>query len=196
MDENLAIDDQSNPPQAGSTPGSLKFSFAPPGTAAPVEGTPTTPAGKSDTNTATVEAFAPGKRTQNPLGNFSSYTYQISLYMITPDAYESFILSGRKSIKNVAEITPAQEQSARDTVTSNNAQTASAGSPPPPSAAGSSAARGGTYLIAQSGGINNSNTVRAPGFDLDFFIDDLKITQVIGTKDVGCLLYTSDAADE
>lgn len=41
----------------------------------------------------------PTKRQQNPLGNFSSSTYQLTLYMISPDAYNAFIESGRKSIK-------------------------------------------------------------------------------------------------
>ena len=40
----------------------------------------------------------PGKRLKNPLGEFSSYTYQLSLYMITPDAYNAFIASGRREI--------------------------------------------------------------------------------------------------
>jgi len=40
----------------------------------------------------------PGTRLKNPLGNFSSYTYQISMYMITPDAYAKFVSSGRKNI--------------------------------------------------------------------------------------------------
>jgi len=40
----------------------------------------------------------PGSRLQNPLGNFSSYTYQLSLYMITPDAHTAFVASGRKNI--------------------------------------------------------------------------------------------------
>lgn len=43
-------------------------------------------------------ASQPGKRLQNPLGEFSSYTYQLTLYMITPDAYEAFIASGRKRV--------------------------------------------------------------------------------------------------
>ena len=46
-----------------------------------------------------------GKRLKNPLGNFSSYTYQLSLYMITPDAYEAFILSGRKNLNAINNIT-------------------------------------------------------------------------------------------
>jgi len=40
----------------------------------------------------------PGSRLQNPLGNFSSYTYQLSLYMVTPDAHTAFVASGRKNI--------------------------------------------------------------------------------------------------
>lgn len=183
MADNLADDDSSNPSIAGEV-NSLLNRYPPPGGSAPVEGTPTTQAGKAGTNAATVEAITPGKRTQNPLANFSSYTYQVSLYMITPDAYTSFILSGRKNLNSIANLTAAETaQSSRDQVTSNNAPTASAGSPPPPSS--SSKKSGGVYLIAQSGGINSSNTKRAPGFDQDFFIDDLKITQNIGTKEVG-----------
>lgn len=40
----------------------------------------------------------PGKRLKNPLASFSSFTYQITLYMITPDAYDAFIASGRRKI--------------------------------------------------------------------------------------------------
>jgi hypothetical protein len=86
----------------------------------------------------------PGTRTFNPLGNFASYTYQISLYMITPDAYDAFVISGRKNI-NVLISQPS----------------------------------GGAYLIAQSGGINNKSSKRAPGFELDFYIDDLKLKHAV-----------------
>tara|TARA_R110000868_G_scaffold105730_2_gene290275 strand:+ start:626 stop:3127 length:2502 start_codon:yes stop_codon:yes gene_type:complete len=92
----------------------------------------------------------PGKRTFNPLGNFSSYTYQISLYMITPDAYDAFVLSGRKNINVLA-----------------NEST------------------GGAYLIAQSGGINNTSSKRAPGFELDYYIDDLKMKHAVSGKSTG-----------
>lgn len=40
----------------------------------------------------------PGKRLSNPLGYLSSYTYQISLYLISPEGYNAFINSGRKDI--------------------------------------------------------------------------------------------------
>jgi len=81
------------------------------------------------------------KRPNNPLSNFSSSTYHLTLYMVSPDAYNAFVQSGRKNI---------------------NAKTP------------------GAYIIAQSGGTPNSvPTTRADGFELDFFIDNLKITTVL-----------------
>lgn len=47
---------------------------------------------------AVNNASQPGKRLKNPLGEFASYTYQISLYMITADAYDAFVASGRRNI--------------------------------------------------------------------------------------------------
>lgn len=49
-------------------------------------------------NQPVATASQPGKRLRNPLGEFSSYTYQITLYMVTPDAYEAFVAGGRKRI--------------------------------------------------------------------------------------------------
>lgn len=96
-----------------------------------------------------IVGVKPGKRTYNPLANFASYTYQISLYMITPDAYGAFIDSGRKNINVLA-----------------NQNT------------------GGAFLIAQSGGINSpTGNKRAPGFELDYYIDDLKIINAIQGAD-------------
>lgn len=78
-----------------------------------------------------------GKRPKNPLGDFSSYTYHLTLYMVSPDAYNEFVATGRKNI---------------------NAKTP------------------GAYIIAQSGGTPASNpTKRADGFELDFYIDNLRI---------------------
>ena len=132
----LAIDSDGN---TSSTP-------APP----PFANAGTTQSGKSGTQVGKTATPKPGKRWQNPLGNFSSYTYQLSLYMITPDAYDVFIQSGRKNINAFQDV--------------NNSGN-------------------GVYLIAQSGGINNTTSKRAPGFDQDFFIDNLKITQAINGKD-------------
>ena len=91
----------------------------------------------------------PGMRPQNPLGSLSSYTYQITLYMITPDAYDAFIRSGRSNINAI-----------------NNAAN-------PQVATEIEEGMSGAYIIAQSGGINNKTSKRA--FDYDFYIDDLKI---------------------
>lgn len=111
------------------------------------------PAGNTVTNKSVGTGPKPGSRLQNPLGNFSSYTYQLSLYMITPDAYDAFQLSGRKNI---------------NALTANDATGQATG--------------GGAFLIAQSGGVNNKTSRRAPGFDLDYYIDDLKIKSAINGK--------------
>lgn len=68
----------------------------------------TTAAGSANTTNETVSQKRvgkdpkPGTRLNNPLGNFSSYTYQISLYMITPDAHTAFVSGGRKDINQFA----------------------------------------------------------------------------------------------
>lgn len=113
----------------------------------------TTTAGQSDTAAAKKARLqAPGRRTSNPLSKFSSSTYQITLYMITPDAYTAFIESGRRNINALSVNTPG-----------------SGGN--------------GAYVIAQSGGINNTSNTRAPGFELDYYIDDLKIKTYLTGKD-------------
>ena len=99
----------------------------------------------------------PGKRLKNPLGNFASYTYQLTLYMITPDAYDLFIQSGRKNINVLANATNTDGSRG----TGNGA---------------------GAYIIAQSGGINNKTSQRAPGFETDFYIDNLKIVTATNGK--------------
>lgn len=102
----------------------------------------------------------PGKRLFNPLSKLASYTYQLSWYMITPDAYAEFVNSGRKKIDGL--------------------KTTGAASDVNPTGAGS-----GAYIIAQSGGINNKVSRRAPGFELDYYIDNLRFTTVMGTKGTG-----------
>lgn len=122
----------------------------------------TTTSGKSDTPAAASSKDKPGKRLKNPLGDFASYTYQITLYMITPDAYDAFVKSGRRSINAINNITP-------------NA----------PAAPQQASQQNGAFIVAQSGGINNSTSKRAPGMKLDYYIDDLKFTTVVGTKESG-----------
>jgi hypothetical protein len=116
----------------------------------------TTVAGKSDVKGGTSTTAKPNKRQQNPLANFSSYTYQITLYMVTPDAYDLFIESGRR---NIAALNQA--------VTSQGS---------------TNATKQGAYIIAQSGGINNDINARAPGFQYDYYIDDLKIKTSTNAK--------------
>lgn len=98
----------------------------------------------------------PGKRLYNPLSKLASYTYNISLYMITPKAYSAFIESGRQNI-NALVTTEGANGSIGD----------------------------GAYLIAQSGGINNKTSRRAPGFELDYYIDNLRFFTETNTKTTG-----------
>lgn len=199
MNENLAFDDRDMPAQAGGVNNTLNTSPAA-GGGAPVEATPTTPAGKAGTSAAKPATNKPGRRTQNPLANFSSYTYKISLYMITPDAYNAFIQSGRKDINAINNIVPGANtpeataeseyasEYAREIQRFRNAGDRGATTSPPSSSSANASATqytNGVYLIAQSGGVNNKTEKRAPGFDLDFYIDDLKITQAIAGKDTG-----------
>jgi hypothetical protein len=107
MAENLVNDDKSNPPIAGEI-NRLLNRYPAPGQPAAAIPNPTPQAGKItiggslDTVTITGESLnKPGKRLSNPLSNFSSYTYKISLYMITPDAYNAFVESGRSDINAI-----------------------------------------------------------------------------------------------
>jgi len=62
--------------------------------------------GEEEPDTPTTQAGDPGvsgtpnptRRPRNPLADFASYTYQLSLYMITPDAYDAFVNNGRRNI--------------------------------------------------------------------------------------------------
>jgi hypothetical protein len=60
--------------------------------------TSTGPAATQTTTTGKDELSKPGRRLFNPLGNFPTYTYNISLYMITPKAYDVFVESGRTKL--------------------------------------------------------------------------------------------------
>jgi len=101
-------------------------------------------------------SMKPGRRIYNPLSKLASYTYNISLYMITPNAYSKFIESGRQKI---------------DAFSTAEGPGGSLGE--------------GAYLIAQSGGINNTTSRRAPGFELDYYIDNLRFFTETATKTTG-----------
>lgn len=64
--------------------------------------TPKTTAGNADTPDAKVNSpgtSRPGKRPYNPLSKFSSHTYNITLYMVTPDGYNLFVNGGKKTLR-------------------------------------------------------------------------------------------------
>lgn len=137
---------QANTASSGGVPSAVATSAT--GQGGTTGGTDNVAQGADGEATSNEETYStgetnPGKRLKNPLGNFSSYTYQLSLYMITPDAYNAFITSGRRNIYAFNDAAQGEE------------------------------AAGGAFLIAQSGGINNKNQTRAPGFQFDYGIDNL-----------------------
>lgn len=148
----------------GATPTSAKIAagfqagpITPPqsGKSAPADSKPTNSSKKwvysTPSDQPVASASRPGKRLQNPLGELSSYTYQITMYMLTPDAYDAFVNTGRTKINAINDVTVDP--------------TSSSSAPP----------KGGTYIVAQSGGINNTSIPRAPNFEFDYGIDDLQI---------------------
>lgn len=105
--------------------------------------------------------LSPGKRLKNPLGALSSYNYQLSLYMVTPDALEVFKENGYRDINKLGVL----YANALDPVPENSAVSA------------------GAYIVAQSGGVNQLEQ-RAPSFNFDYGIDNLTFT-IAGPKDTG-----------
>lgn len=99
----------------------------------------------------------PGRRTYNPLSKLASHNYILSLYQMSPDAYEAFIQTGRRKIDALtsAPLSPAAERGA------------------------------GAFLIAQSGGINNETQTRAPGFELDLYIESFSYTVATSSSETG-----------
>ena len=97
----------------------------------------------------------PGKRLKNPLSFMSSYNYQLSLYVITPDAYDAFLANGRRNLNVFAEQI-------------GNTVSARSG-------------KGGAFLLAQSGGAGPDP--RAPGVKYDYYIDNLTFTHLASAKE-------------
>lgn len=105
----------------------------------------------------------PGIRLKNSLGYLASYTYQISLYVITPKAYEYFIKTGRRDVTafNKANIDDVE------------------------------GGKGGALLVAQSAGMGG-RAERAPGFNLDYYIDNLVFTHQTAAKETAGPLVKTD----
>lgn len=108
----------------------------------PITNAGSTTAGKAGTNaTSSDPASIVGRRTYNPLGDFSSYTYKIGLYMMNPEEFNQYMEGDYTKISSFK-------------------------------------------LVAQSGGITTAlDSARAPGFDLDLYIDDLEIGSFINSKE-------------
>jgi len=111
--------------------------------------------GNTGANTGNI---GPGKRLYNPLTKYASYNYQLTLYMVTSNAYTTWVASDRKEIGIFKKAAAGGDSGA------------------------SGESSGGAYVIAQSGGINDNLSQRAPGFDLDFYIDNLKVETLCSTN--------------
>jgi hypothetical protein len=125
------------------------------------KGKKTPPASKVKVRKEADPELSPGKRLKNPLGALSSYNYQLSLYMITPDALEVFKENGFKDINKLGVLYSNQ-------IGPNVANTA---------------VSAGAYIIAQSGGVN-AKEKRAPSFGFDYGIDNLSY-EIVGQKETG-----------
>jgi len=123
----------------------------------------------SSNSTTSKNADLPGRRLINPLSEFTSYTYQLTLYMVTPDAYQLFIESGRKNI-NALQNPGGVDPNTLGEIGINTDQITNTG---------------GAFIVAQSGGVNPTNSLRAPGMNLDYYIDDLSIKHSITGKATG-----------
>jgi hypothetical protein len=82
--------------------------------------------------------------------------------MITPDAYKQFVESGRKKIDALSRATPVGQ--------------------------GTKPVGGGAFILAQSGGINNTSDKRAVAGGsekVDYYIDNLRFKTLTSTKSTG-----------
>lgn len=66
----------------------------------PTDVIPSSIAGVSNSTSSNenTNSIIPYGRLYNPLGGLSSYTYQLSLYMVSPDGYNNFIANGPKGL--------------------------------------------------------------------------------------------------
>jgi hypothetical protein len=103
----------------------------------------------------------PGRRLKNPLGYLASYTYQLSLYMISPDAYDAFIAGGRRNLDMFNEQFVGSIDGSQIPDRDNK----------------------GVFLVAQSGG--SATADRSPEFRYDYYIDDLSFTHLSTAQATG-----------
>lgn len=171
VSDNRINDDSANPNDIGTTTffrddGSIQY-FTTGGTTTffgesaavvPTETNITTNSGTTIQGSAGSRIFTQGKSPTtrpNPLGYMASYTYQLTLYMLTPDAVNAFRAGGRRNISNLVVN----------------------------SSVGNNPRGGGAFVVCQSGGINNDSQTRAPGFNLDYYIDNLTIHGIVSPNE-------------
>jgi len=170
-----ANDDSGSAPQS-NTPGTPPISPANSSTTNP---TPSSAVSSAAASATPVTGDWPGRRLFNPLGQLSSYTYQISLYVITPDAYEAFLNSGKQQL-NVIPQSQAGGVSVNTASSTNQNISSTTGQP----------ITGGAYLVAQSGGMGSPQS-RAPGFNFDYGIDNLTFDHQVSTNENGAAALDS-----
>jgi hypothetical protein len=162
-------------PNAGQIPGNYPGTIAnlpPPGPQATGTRTPGVAAGIDDTSNNEVlqrlqtifsGAAATIPTQPNALSRYSSYTYNIGLYILKPEQYNTYITSKRITIPNGQLLMAsggAPLSANSQPPTNNNMQT------------GSAANRPGVDLAAG----------RSQYFPLDFYIDDVKLSGIINGK--------------
>lgn len=147
--ENQTPDDQGAPSQIDNP--DTKFYGQNKDLGSAVQGASTSNAGTTVSGKSGSQQKSPTIR-PNPLGYFSSYTYQLTLYMLTADAYNAFIESNKRNINDLVIKTNSGDGAIKN---------------------------GGAYVVLQSGGINDKTTQRAPGFELDYYIDNLQIKSLM-----------------
>lgn len=173
-------------PSAAEAPAQVALPQDPIGTDESVEReeneNPTAPLGEPGTPPYENEGFIreprtatrPGRRLRNPLSYLASYTYQLSLYMISPEAYEAFVASGRKNIEifNLADSDDPLLDDEGNVIGEGGRVT-------------------GAYLVAQGAGMGPPE-FRSDGFEYDYFIDGLSATHTIPGKGNQATSVTTD----
>jgi hypothetical protein len=173
-------------PSAAEAPAQVALPQDPIGTDEAVEReeneNPTAPLGEPGTPPYENEGFIreprtatrPGRRLRNPLSYLASYTYQLSLYMISPEAYEAFVASGRKNIEifNLADSDDPLLDDEGNVIGEGGRVT-------------------GAYLVAQGAGMGPPE-FRSDGFEYDYFIDGLSATHTIPGKGNQATSVTTD----
>lgn len=160
--ENKAPDDAKPVPSttvAGKTPAindfQVKVTGKPPSATVATPGSPAAPNSTTSAKSSKSVPTAPNKRTWNPLGDFSSYTYRISIYGFPPEALNVYKETGRWDNKDLFLIVQSGGASVDGTTADK---------------------QGNTFRL---------DAKRSTGFELDFYIDDLEIETLTNSKETG-----------